>query len=263
MIVRDKIVVVTGGASGIGQALCTAFASAGAARVVVADIDALGARRLANEIGGLPVACDVVRRGDIEALVESVERDVGAIDLFCSNAGIATGFDNTFANAAGAPDDIWARAWAINVMAHVHAARVLVPRMKSRGSGYFLNTVSAAGLLNQVGSAVYATTKHAAIGFAENIAITHRDDGLKVSVLCPQGVDTPLLSGLPKGPQERDGVLSAKFVAEFTLEALETERFLILPHQRVEKYMRNKVNDYDRWIAALANIQRELAGNAG
>ena len=174
MQVAGKIVVVTGGANGIGRALCEAFHRAGAAKVIVADLDAAGARAVAASIGGAAFKCDVGQEKDIIHLIEETERQFGPIELFCSNAGIGGGFDPMSENAGGSSDEPWARSWAIHVMAHVYAARHLVPRMKARGGGYFLNTISAAGLLSQVGSPAYSTTKHAAVGFAENLAISHR-----------------------------------------------------------------------------------------
>lgn len=258
MRVEGKVVVVTGAAAGIGRALCRAYGRAGAATVVAADLDESGAKTVAAEIRGLAFCCDVSREDDLVEMISHVERDIGPIDLFCSNAGVALGFDPASENVASASNASWQRSWQVNVMAHVYAARALVPRMRSRGSGYFLNTVSAAGLLSQVGGAAYATTKHAAIGFAESLAIAHRDHGIKVSVLCPQGVDTGMLRGLPKGPQSGDGVLSADEVANSALEGLAAENFLILPHAEIARYMRNKVDDYDRWIGGMAKLQRSF-----
>jgi NAD(P)-dependent dehydrogenase (short-subunit alcohol dehydrogenase family) len=258
MQVNGKIVVVTGGASGIGRALCEAVHRAGAARVVVADIDVARARTVAAQVGGAAFKCDVAQEKDVRHVIEETERLFGPIALFCSNAGIAAGFDPRSENAGGTSDEPFSRSWAIHVMAHVYAARHLVPRFKARGGGYFLNTVSAAGLLSQVGSAAYSTTKHAAVGFAENLAISHRAHGIKVSILCPQGVDTEMLRALPKGPQSGDGDLSPEQVARDALEGIERETFLILPHPQVLGYMRNKAENYDRWIAGMAKIQAKL-----
>jgi NAD(P)-dependent dehydrogenase (short-subunit alcohol dehydrogenase family) len=258
MKIRDKHVVVTGGASGIGKALCQAFAREGARSVVVADIDEAGANAVAANIGGHAQICNVAIDADIQHLIEEAEARSGPIDLFCSNAGIAAGFQPDFVNAAAADDQVWQRAWSINVMAHVYAARALLPRMRERRAGYFLNTISAAGLLSQIGSAVYATTKHAAVGFAENVALSHWDDGIRVSILCPQGVDTPMLRGLPEGPQSKDGVLSAEDVATAALRGIEAESFLILPHTEVLTYVRNKAENIDRWIKGMARLQGQI-----
>jgi NAD(P)-dependent dehydrogenase (short-subunit alcohol dehydrogenase family) len=258
MQLTGKVVVVTGGANGIGEALCNVFHRAGAAKIVVADLDLARAEQVAAPIGGTAFKTDVGQENDILHLIDETERRFGSIDLFCSNAGIGGGFDPLSENAGGHSDEPWAKSWAIHVMAHVYAARHLVPRMKARGGGYFLNTISAAGLLSQVGSPAYSTTKHAAVGFAENLAISHRAHGIKVSILCPQGVDTNMLRSIPKGPQSGDGDLTPEQVAQDALAGIEQERFLILPHPQVLGYMRNKTENYDRWIAGMAKIQAKM-----
>jgi len=252
-----QVVVVTGGASGIGRALAHRFHRDGAKAVVIADIDLAGATAVAKEIGGNAYRSDVGKEADVAAVIGETERRFGPIGLFCSNAGIAAGFDLEGENVAGASDAAWARSWAVNVMSHVYAARTLVPRMKGRGGGYFLITVSAAGLLSQIGSATYSTTKHAAVGFAESLAIAHRADNIRVSILCPQGVDTAMLRGLPRGPQSQDGVLSAEDVAAAASVGIERESFLILPHPEVETYMRRKTENCDRWIGGMAKLLRK------
>src|ERR1700722_9235967 len=263
MQVAGKVVVVTGGGNGIGRALCEAFHRAGAAKVVVADLDITGSRTVAASLDGAAFKCDVAQEKDILHVIEETERLFGPIALFCSNAGIGAGFDPRSENAGGTSDEPFARSFAIHVMAHVYAARHLVPRFKARGEGYFLNTISAAGLLSQVGSPAYSATKHAAVGFAENLAISHRADKIKVSILCPQGVDTNMLRSIPKGPQSGDGDLAPEQVAQDALNGIEQEQFLILPHPQVLGYMRKKTENYDRWISGMAKIQARMRESFG
>src|SRR6202165_3234399 len=258
MQVAGRVVVVTGGANGIGRALCEAFHRAGAAKVIVADLDIASAEAVAASIDGKAFKCDVGQEQDIRYGIEETERQFSPLDLFSSNAGIGGGFDPKSENAGGTSDEPWAKSWAVHVMAHVYAARHLIPRMKARGEGYFLNTISAAGLLSQVGSPAYSATKHAAVGFAENLAISHKAHGIKVSILCPQGVDTNMLRSIPKGPQSGDGALSPEQVAEDVLKGLDQETFVILPHPQVLGYMRKKTENYDRWIAGMAKIQAKM-----
>jgi NAD(P)-dependent dehydrogenase (short-subunit alcohol dehydrogenase family) len=262
MKVAGLTVVVTGGAAGIGRALAERFHREGAKAVIVADIDGAGAEDAARAIGGAAFACDVGAEADVIRLIDETERRFGPIDLYCSNAGIF-GTADAPGNVAAAPDEAWARAWAVNVMGHVHAARALVPRMRARGGGAFLLTVSAAGLLSQIGNSIYSTTKHAALGFAESLAIAHRDDGIRVFALCPQGVDTDLLREAGDGPQNLDGVLTPDEVAASVVEALERESFLILPHPQVAEYLLRKATSYDRWIAGMAKLKRALRPKGG
>ena len=258
MQVKDKVVVVTGAASGIGAALCRRFHHEGARAVVAADLDGEGARQVAGRIGGLGLQADVAVEADIIRVVKETETQYGPIDLFCSNAGVAypDGEDGT---AASCPNDKWQKAWEINVMAHVYAARAVLPGMIVRQQGYLLNTVSAAGLLNQIGSAPYSTTKHAAIGFAESLAITHGDDGIGVSVICPQAVATPMLGDFDNGgPQGVDGVISPEDVADSVIAGLAQESFLILPHEKVNIYMQRKISDYDRWLNGMRRLRQSF-----
>ncbi|WP_421937211.1 SDR family oxidoreductase [Phenylobacterium sp.] len=254
MELKDRIVVVTGAASGIGRALCVRFAKEGAKAIICADRDEPGARATAEMVGGRAFRTDVSKEGDIRALIDTVEAEVGPIDLFCSNAGIGVG------GGAETPDADWQRIWDINVMAHVWAARHLVPLMAARGGGYLMNTASAAGLLSQIGSAPYAVTKHAAVGLAEWLAITHGDQGIKVSVLCPQAVKTAMTAGNPDGVASIDGMMEPEFLADVVVQSLEKEEFLILPHPEVLTYMRNKTNDYGRWIGGMRKLNRRFAG---
>ena len=256
MDVQDKTIVITGGGSGIGRSMALLFHANGARHIAVADLNEDGARETAQMVGGQAYACDVTRQEDIQRVVTATETHAGPIDLFCSNAGVIT-LDPEFDNAASAPDAAWARAWAVHVMAHVYAARIVLPGMMERGSGWFLNTVSAAGLLSQIGSATYSTTKHAAIGFAESLAIAAKDRGVGVSVLCPQGVRTPFVQeGDFFGGADVDGVLSPEAVAEAALAGLRAGQFLILPHPNVANYMRVKAETYDRWVGGMAKMRR-------
>ena len=252
MDVKDKICVITGAASGIGRALCLAFKDAGAKEVVCVDRNGEGAAETAEMVGGAAFTVDVSNEDEIKGMIDEVEANIGPIDLFWSNAGIAVG------GGMDTPNDEWQRVWEVNVMSHVWAARQLVPLMKQRGGGYLLNTASAAGLLNQIGSASYGVTKHAAVGLAEWIALTHGDDGIKVSVLCPQAVRTEMTRGREDHVAAIDGMLEPEPVAQMCLDAIRDETFLILPHPKVLDYMRHKTADYDRWIGGMRKLNRQF-----
>jgi NAD(P)-dependent dehydrogenase (short-subunit alcohol dehydrogenase family) len=254
MKLQDKVVVVTGGGNGIGRALCRRFAAEGAKAVAVADIDGKAAREVAAEIGGHEFAVSMASESDVQLLVDQVLKEFGQIDLFCSNAGIGVDGD------CEVPTRDWQRIWDINVMAHVFAARAVLPGMLARRQGYLLQTVSAAGLLTQIGSAPYAVTKHAALGLAEWLSVTYGDQGIRVSALCPQGVKTRMLEQAEFGGGAflMEGALTPEQVAEAVVKGLEAEQFLILPHPEVLEYIRRKTNDYDRWLRGMRRLQASV-----
>ncbi len=251
MDIKNKVVVVTGGASGIGRALCAMFAQQGARGVVVADRQIEQAQIVAREVGGFAVEVDVSCEADIQRLVQTATEHFGQIDVFCSNAGIM------IRKELDASSEEWRRIMDVNLMAHVYAARAVVPQMLERGEGYLINTASAAGLLTQVDSALYAVSKHAAVALAEWLSIAYGDKGIRVSCLCPQGVRTPMLLGETGMRQSflTDGALTAEEVAQAVLQGMQTEQFLILPHAEVRDFMARKGSDYDRWIRGMRRLR--------
>ena len=252
MKIQNKCVVVTGGGSGIGAALARRFAAEGARGVVVADVQP-AVDAVADEVNGLAVHCDVSVESDVAALIDAAEARFGPVDLFCSNAGIFV------PGGADVVDRDWDRAIGVNVMAHIYAARMLMPRMLDRGEGYLLQTASAAGLLTQICSAPYAVTKHAVIAFAEWLAITYGDRGLKVSVLAPQAVNTAMTAGTENGGVAGvDGMLEPADVADAVVAGIDAEQFLILPHPEVLEYFRRKSSDYDRWLRGMRRLQAQF-----
>jgi len=255
MKLKDKVAVITGGASGIGRAMAIRFLAEGARQVVISDINADGLQAVADEIGALAIPADVSKEDEVINLIKTSEDKFGQIDLLCSNAGIGTAGGTEVAN------DEWQRIWDINLMAHVYAARAALPAMIARGEGYLLNTSSAAGLLTQIGSAPYAVTKHAAVGLAEWLSITHGQQGIKVSVLCPQAVRTAMTSGSDGGVAGVDGMMEPEELCDTVIEALEEERFLVLPHEEVLTYMQRKTSDYDRWLNGMRRLQAVYGQN--
>ena len=244
MELQNKIVVITGAGSGIGRALAVRFHTEGAKQIVCADINLANARETAAMIGGVAMMADVAKEEDTARIIEDTESEIGPIDLFCCNAGVGLG------ESIHSPNAEWQSIWDINVMSHVYAARHLVPRMVERGSGYFLNTSSAAGLLNQIGGAAYGVTKHAAIGFGEWLAIHHKHEGIGVSMLCPQAVRTAMtaVDNDAVAAAANNGMIEPEELADTVVEGLREESFLILPHPIVREFMQNKTNNYDRWI---------------
>ena len=252
MKLTDKIAIVTGAASGIGKSLCERFHEEGAAGIVAVDINEQGAIEVAQSVDGIGFGADVSNEADIIRVVEETEKHYGRIDIFASNAGIGV-FDVT--HAASASNEDWERIWGINVMAHIYAARAVLPKMIERGSGYLLNTASAAGLLSQIGAAPYSVTKHAAVGFAESLGIAHRDQGIHVSVLCPQAVQTAMTAGGDGGVAGWDGMIKPNAVSDAVIKAMDEEQFLILPHPEVLTYIQRKAADYDRWLSGMRRFR--------
>jgi NAD(P)-dependent dehydrogenase (short-subunit alcohol dehydrogenase family) len=261
---EGRVAVVTGAAAGIGRALAHALAGAGARAVVVADRDADGAQAVAAQLAApaLAVTCDVASAHENERLVAAAEEAFGPVEIFCANAGVAP---------PGGPDvplETWELALGVNVLAHVHAARAVLPGWLERGGGHFLATASAAGLLTQVGSAPYAVTKHAAVAFAEWLAVTYGDRGIGVSCLCPMWVDTAMLGSMgDEGGRlvnaQAGAILAPEQVAADALAAIRDGRFLVLPHPEVLEFFRRKADDYDRWLAGMRRLQRRAAAAQG
>jgi NAD(P)-dependent dehydrogenase (short-subunit alcohol dehydrogenase family) len=268
MELNNAVALVTGGAHGIGRALCRALQGAGA-RVAVADLDFASARGVAAEIGGLALKVDVAKEQEIIEAVERTEAELGPIGLFVSNAGVA--FGDGPDGAASAPDEHWRTCLDVNLMAHVYAARVMLPRMQVRGGGCLVNVASAAGLLCQIGEAAYTASKHAAVAFAESLAITHGDDGIQVCLVCPQAVATRMTGFNDDGQaagdtgfggNDVDGIVSSEYVAACILEGIREQRFLVLPHPEVATYFQRKAADHDRWVGGMRRFRRRLSGES-
>jgi NAD(P)-dependent dehydrogenase (short-subunit alcohol dehydrogenase family) len=252
MDVRDRVVVVTGGGGGIGGALCLRFAADGARHVVVSDIDADSAKTVAAEIGGTAVPADVTVESDVAGLVAGTVKEFGGVDIYCSNAGIAVG------GGPEASDKAWRQSWDVHVMAHVYAARALLPGMRERGEGYIVGTISAAALLNHILAAPYAVTKAAGLSLFEWMAIAYHDEGIRVSALCPQGVRTAMLAQEGERTFLAPGALEPAQVAQAVVEAIREERFLILPHPEVAEFFRRKAADYDRWLRGMRRLRHRI-----
>lgn len=260
MDIKGKVIIVTGGASGIGRALCERFAREGARGVVVADLDDARAQQVASAFGGLALRVDVADEADVQRLVRLTTDRFGQVDVFCSNAGIILRSDED------APTAEWQRHWDVHVMAHVFAARAVLPQMLARGEGYLVNTASAAGLLSQVNAAPYSVTKHAAVALAEWLSIAHGERGIRVSCLCPQGVMTPMLMGAEGGGRQSflaDGAVTPEAVAEAVVQGMRDECFLILPHAEVLGFFQRKAADYDRWLRGMRRLRDKVVGRPG
>ena len=251
MEMKDKVVVITGGSGGIGKAMAKAFLAEGAKSIVLADLHEEAVKAAAAEIGCIGMVCDVTKEADIISVVEQTLASEGQIDLFCSNAG--AGGNGLLTEAA---NEVWQGQWDLHVMSHLYAARAVLPSMIERGEGYLLNTASAAGLLAAIGSGPYTVTKAAAVKLAEFLSITHGDDGIGVSVLCPQGVNTAM-APRSLGDGQTDGIIEPEQLAQTVVECIREGRFHVLPHPEVEDYVRRKGDDVDRWLLGMRRLRRK------
>lgn len=251
MELKDKVVVITGGSGGIGRAMAKAFLAQGARAIMLADLNEAAVKAAASEIGCDGMACDVTQESQVQALVKATMDKYGPIDLFCSNAG--AGGKGVLTDAA---NEVWQKQWDLHVMSHLYAARAVLPSMIERGGGYLLNTASAAGLLAALGSGPYTVTKAAAVKLAEFLAITHGDQGIRVSVLCPQGVNTAM-APRQLGDGQTDGIIEPEQLAQTVVETLREERFYVLPHPEVEEYVRRKGDNVDRWLGGMRRLRRK------
>ena len=255
MQVRDAVVFVTGAGSGIGEGLSRRFADEGARVVIVTDLDAEQAERVAADLGATAIQLDVTDEAAVNAAIDRVETEHGPIDLLVNNAGVGTG------GSVDVATEVWQKTWEVNVMAHVYAVRAALPGMLANGSGYILSTVSAAGLLTNIGAAPYAVTKHAALALAEWISVTYGKQGIGVSALCPQFVDTPMLDLFGDATSQewvQSIAITTEDVADAVIEGLQREQFLILPHPEVETFFQHKANDYERWLGGMRKLNEQL-----
>ncbi|WP_262689521.1 SDR family NAD(P)-dependent oxidoreductase [Kordiimonas aestuarii] len=264
MDVKNKIVAITGAASGIGAALAKACAAEGAKFVALADMDEKGAQAVASEIGAGVKAykLDVTDEAAVKTFANEVEADMGLIDLYFSNAGVIFS-DAPDWTAISQTNGQWDKIWQVNVFAHVLACRAVLPDMLKREGCGFIVTASAAGLLSQIGDISYSTTKHAAVGFTESLAINHGDDGLYVACLCPQAVKSKMTAGAEKSSAAGDGVMPADEFASRVLAGMKEGQFMIRPHPQVEGYFRKKAEDYDRWVGGMRKFRRRQLANTG
>lgn len=259
MDVSGKAAIVTGGASGIGEALVRALVAAGA-RVMIADLNENAAQALAQDVGAVSMQCNVAEETDIQAVVAETEAQFGQVDIFVSNAGLGRGEPD---HAASASNKVWQLNWDVHVMSHVYAARAVLPAMIERGDGYLVNMASAAGLLSQIGDAAYTATKHAAVSFAESLAIAHADDGIKVSVICPQYVATPLIGLRAEDATQTPSLRTPEQVARSVMDAIAAEQFLILPHEDVGQFVNLRAADRERWLQGMRGLRAKALSKFG
>ncbi len=260
MDLRGKVAIVTGGASGIGLAVAEALHAKGA-MIAIADLNAGAAAEAGKSLAGFGEAVDVGDEAALVRFINKVERTLGPVDIYVSNAGLGV-TDGPGWGAGDAPNAAWDLCWQVNVMGSVFAARHLARKIAARG-GHFVITASAAGLLAQIGDAPYSATKAAAVSFAECLAITHGDEGMNVHCLCPEGVNTPLVQGIEGGAQGLGGYLEADEVAQILLKAMEDKRFLVMTHANTPGYVATKGQDRDRWVGGMRKLRRMLVEKLG